>query len=187
MPIFRFPLSVDSPDAIFVRSRRRGSAGQATQPQYAAAPWPDIAPPHRDPRLAAHLQTRETFNYSRGTKRERKTALRLACRASGLRSPLENPRPRLPIQNASSKSRQNRRSNQPPLGSTPNPKARNPSLNSNAGCNFPQPMRFCFDDVEHLAAEGPDEFTGISWANAPDHPGAEIFFDSLCRGGRHRF
>jgi hypothetical protein len=50
---------------------------------------------HRDPRLAAHLQTRETFNYSRGTKRERKTALRLACRASGLRSPLENPRPRL--------------------------------------------------------------------------------------------
>jgi hypothetical protein len=29
---------------------------------------------HRDPRLAAHLQTRETFNYSRGTKRERKTA-----------------------------------------------------------------------------------------------------------------
>ena len=56
---------------------------------------------HRDPRLAAHLQTRETFNYSRGTKREQKTALRLACRASGLRSPLENPRPRLFAQYAS--------------------------------------------------------------------------------------
>src|ERR1700724_3691299 len=52
---------------------------------------------------------------------------------------------------------------------------------------FPQPMRFCFDDVEHLAAEGPEEFAGISRTNAADHSGAEIFFDSLCRGGRHRF
>src|ERR1700730_14430475 len=43
------------------------------------------------------------------------------------------------------------------------------------------------DAVEHLVAEGPDEFTGISRANAAGHPGAEIFFDSLCRGGRHRF
>src|ERR1700732_4039060 len=60
------------------------------------------------------------------------------------------------------------------------------ALRTNAG-NFPEPMRFCFDDVEHLVAEGPDEFTGISRANAADHPGAEIFFDSLCRGGRHRF
>jgi hypothetical protein len=32
------PLSVDSPDAIFVRSRRPGSAGQAVKPHYAAAP-----------------------------------------------------------------------------------------------------------------------------------------------------
>jgi hypothetical protein len=60
------------------------------------------------------------------------------------------------------------------------------ALRTNAG-NFPQPMRFCFDDVEHLAAESPDEFTGISRTNAADHPGAEIFFDSLCRGGRHPF
>jgi hypothetical protein len=44
MPIFRSPLSVDSHEAIFVRSRRRSSAGQAAQPHYAAAPWPDIAP-----------------------------------------------------------------------------------------------------------------------------------------------
>jgi hypothetical protein len=37
-------------------------------------------------------------------------------------------------------------------------------------------MRFCFDDVEHLAAEGPDKFAGISRTNATDHSGAEIFF-----------
>jgi hypothetical protein len=48
-------------------------------------------------------------------------------------------------------------------------------------------MRFCFDDVEHLAAEGPDKFASISRTNATDHSGAEIFFDSLYRGGRHRF
>jgi hypothetical protein len=47
--------------------------------------------------------------------------------------------------------------------------------------NFPQPMWFCFDEVEHLAAEGPDKFAGISRTNATDHSGAEIFFDS---GGR---
>src|SRR5437016_4829337 len=44
MPIFR-SLSVDSPDAIFARARRRGSAGKAAQPHYPASPWPDIAPP----------------------------------------------------------------------------------------------------------------------------------------------
>ena len=38
-------LSVDSPEAIFARSRRRSSVGKAAQPHYAAAPWPDIAPP----------------------------------------------------------------------------------------------------------------------------------------------
>src|SRR6202043_3299665 len=59
-------------------------------------------------------------------------------------------------------------------------------LRTNAG-NFPQPMRLCLDDVEHLAAEGPEEFAGISRTNATDHSGAKIFFDSLCRGGRHRF
>jgi hypothetical protein len=59
------------------------------------------------------------------------------------------------------------------------------ALRTNAG-NFPQPMRLCFDDVEYLAAEGPDEFAGISRTNATDHSGAEIFFDALCRGGRHR-
>ena len=60
------------------------------------------------------------------------------------------------------------------------------ALRSNAG-NFPQAMRLCFDDVEHLGTEGLDEFAGISRTNATDHPGAEIFFNSLCRGGRHRF
>ena len=60
------------------------------------------------------------------------------------------------------------------------------TLRSNAG-NFPQPMRLGFDDVEHLGTEGLDEFAGISRTNATDHPGAEIFFDSLCRGGRGRF
>ena len=53
--------------------------------------------------------------------------------------------------------------------------------------NFPQPMRLGFDDVEHLGTEGLDEFAGISRTNATDHPGAEIFFDSLCHGGRGRF
>jgi hypothetical protein len=60
------------------------------------------------------------------------------------------------------------------------------ALRANAG-NFPQPMRLGFDDVEHLAAEGPDKFAGINRTNATDHSGAEIFFDALCRGGRHRF
>ena len=60
------------------------------------------------------------------------------------------------------------------------------ALRSYAG-NFPQPMRLGFDDVEHLDAEGLDEFAGISRTNATDHPGAEIFFDSLRRGGRGRF
>jgi hypothetical protein len=48
MPIFRSPLSVHSHEAIYARSRRPGSAGQAVQPHYAAAPWPDIAPPRTD-------------------------------------------------------------------------------------------------------------------------------------------
>ena len=48
MPIFRSPLSIDSPDAIFARSHRRSSAAKAVQPHYAAAPWPDIAPPRTD-------------------------------------------------------------------------------------------------------------------------------------------
>ncbi len=56
------------------------------------------------------------------------------------------------------------------------------TLRTNAG-NFPQPMRFCFDDVEHLVAEGPEEFAGINRTNATNHSGAEIFFDSVCRGG----
>src|ERR1700730_13552235 len=45
MPNFRSPLSVDSREAIFVRSRRRSSAGQAVQPHYPAAPRPSIATP----------------------------------------------------------------------------------------------------------------------------------------------
>ena len=60
------------------------------------------------------------------------------------------------------------------------------AFRSNAG-NFPQPMRLGFDDVEYLGTEGLDEFAGISRTNATDHPGAEIFFNSLCRSGRCRF
>src|ERR1700730_12912359 len=35
--------------------------------------------------------------------------------------------------------------------------------------------------------ESGSQAAGISRSNAAGHPGAEIFFDSLCRGGRHRF
>jgi len=43
-----------------------------------------------------------------------------------------------------------------------------------------------FDDVEHL---GPKAWTSLRHKQdqATDHPGAEIFFDSLCRSGRGRF
>jgi hypothetical protein len=67
MPIFRSPLSVDSPEAIFARSRRPGSAGQAAQPHYAAAPWPNIAPP----RTYKSLNGRPTYDVHSVARRLR--------------------------------------------------------------------------------------------------------------------
>ena len=54
---FVSPLSVDSPDANLAHSRRRSSssAGQAVQPHYPAAPWPDVAPPRTPAPLSLRI------------------------------------------------------------------------------------------------------------------------------------
>jgi hypothetical protein len=51
---------------------------------------------------------------------------------------------------------------------------------SNAG-HLAQSIRCCFDNVEHLFAEGPHQLFGIDRTNAADHAGGEIFLDPFRR------
>ena len=46
-----------------------------------------------------------------------------------------------------------------------------------------QPVRRCFDDVEHLVAEGANQLLGVNRANAPDHAGRQVFLDAVGRIG----
>ena len=47
-----------------------------------------------------------------------------------------------------------------------------------------QAFRLGLDDVEHLLAERPDQLAGVDRADAPDHPGPEVFLDALDRRRR---
>jgi hypothetical protein len=44
-----------------------------------------------------------------------------------------------------------------------------------------QPVWRSLNDVEHFFAEGANELLRVSGANAPDHPGREVFLDAIGR------
>src|SRR5438270_8849428 len=47
--------------------------------------------------------------------------------------------------------------------------------------HFPQPLWLHFDRVEHLLAKSAHELLGVDRADAADHPGPEIQFDTIER------
>ncbi len=47
--------------------------------------------------------------------------------------------------------------------------------------HFPQPLWLHFDRIEHLLAKGANELLGVDRADAADHPGPEILFDTIER------
>jgi hypothetical protein len=89
------------------------------------------------------------------------------------------------IPGASSKatSRQTYRSNRPPSSNSSSiSKPPKPSASpSRKRCWLPPTRRRSLDHVEHLFAEGAHELFRIGGANAPNHPGREVFLEALGR------
>jgi hypothetical protein len=58
------------------------------------------------------------------------------------------------------------------------------SANRPDAVDLSQPIGRSLNNVEHLFAEGANEFLRVCGANAPDHPGREVFLDAVgrCRG-----
>ena len=55
------------------------------------------------------------------------------------------------------------------------------SANRSNAVDLAQPVRCCLDDVEDLLAEGAHQLLGVNRADAPDHAGREVLFDTVGR------